>query len=82
MRRASKVKIAATQVLPRKPAAVPTVTTGRRTFPAWIDASERGVAFFASGVTKRVRDALVLRLVGRNKKTVVARRSSDGAGAR
>lgn len=81
MRRALKVKLASPGVLVRKAhAAVP--ASSRRTFPAWIDASERGVAFPASGVSKRVRDGLVLRVVGRRKSTVVARKSSDGPGAR
>lgn len=81
MRRVLKVKLVSSGVLVRK-AHTPAHSSSRRTFPAWIDASERGVAFPASGVTKRVRDGLVLRLVGRKETTVVARNSSDGSGAR
>jgi hypothetical protein len=69
MRRIAKTKVAAAKPL-------------RRAFPAWIDASERSVAFSATGVTPRVRDGLVLRLVARNKKLVATRRTSDGPGAR
>ena len=81
MRRAVKVKIANARVLPRK-AKVATVPSVRRTFPAWVDVDERGVAFPAASVTKRVRDGLVLRIVGQKKKTVAARKSSDGPAAR
>ena len=81
MRRAPKVKIVTARVLARK-AKVSALHATRRTFPAWIDASERGVAFSATGVTKRVRDGLVLRIVGQKKKTVAAKKSSDGSGAR
>lgn len=81
MRRTAKVKIAVARMLPRK-AAMSATAASRRTFPAWIDANERGVAFCATAVTPRVRDALVLRAVGRRKQPVVARKSSDGPGAK
>ena len=81
MRRTTKVKITRARGLARK-ATVAVGGSARRAFPAWIDASDRGVAFPATGVTKRVRDGLVLRMVGQKKKTVVARNSSDGPGAR
>ena len=81
MRRTAKVKIIRARGLARK-ATVAVVASARRTFPVWIDASERGVAFPATGVTPRVRDGLVLRMVGQKTKTVVARNSSDGPGAR
>jgi len=81
MRRIAKTKIATARVLPRK-AKVVAPTPLRRAFPAWIDATERGVAFNASGVTPRVRDGLVLRLVARQKKIVATRRTFDGPGAR
>ena len=74
MRRAAKVKVAAARIPLRKPAA-------RRAFPAWIDATERGVAFSAVGVTPRVRDGLVLRVVSK-KLSARTRSSSDGPGAR
>ena len=81
MRPTAKVKITSSRMLARK-ASVVAVSSTRRTFSAWIDASDRGVAFSATGVTKRVRDGLVLRMVGQKKKTVVAKKSSDGSGAR
>lgn len=81
MRRTAKVKVAVARMLPRK-AAMPATAASRRTFPAWIDAGEGGVAFSAAAVTPRVRDALVLRAVGRKKKPVEARKSSDGPGAK
>jgi hypothetical protein len=81
MRRIAKTKIGAARVLPRK-AKVVAAASARRAFPAWIDASDRGVAFSAVGVTPRVRDGLVLRLVARKKKIVATRRTPDGPGAR
>lgn len=80
MRRIVKTKIAAARVLPRK--AKVTAAQARRAFPAWIDASERSVAFSATGVMPRVRDGLVLRLVAQKKKIGTSRRSSDAHGAR
>lgn len=41
----------------------------RRGFPAWIDASERSVPPPVVTVTPRVRDALILRKVGKRKAT-------------
>jgi len=78
MRRAAKVKIVASRIPVRKSAAA----AGRRSFPAWIDAGEHGVAFPAKQtVMPRVRDSLVLRLVGK-KKPAQPRNSSNGPGAR
>jgi len=77
MRRAAKVKIAASRIPLRKSAGA-----ARRSFPAWIDAGEHGVAFPAKQtVMPRVRDSLVLRLVGK-KKPAQPRNSSNGPGAR
>ena len=81
MRRATKIKITRARGLARK-AAVAMAAPARRAFPPWIDAGERGVALAATGVTPRVRDGLVLRMVGQKSKTAVARNSSDGPGAR
>lgn len=53
----------------------------RRSFPAWIDASERGVAFSATTVMPRVRDSLVLRVVHRPKHSA-PRRDAHAFGAR
>ena len=76
MRRAAKVKVAVARIPLRKSAAA------RRGFPAWIDAGEHGVAFPAKQtVMPRVRDGLVLRLVGK-KNPVHPRSSSHGPGAR
>jgi hypothetical protein len=63
-----------------------TATTGsaaaRRNFPAWIVADDSGIAFTArTAVMPRVRDALVLRTVGK-KKPVSGKSSTHGAGAR
>lgn len=87
MRRTSKVKIAVAR-LPLRKATTPTIvvapTAPRRVFPAWIDSAERGVAIAASAatsVTPRVRDGLVLRVVGQ-KKSVHVRNLSHGSGAR
>jgi hypothetical protein len=74
MRRAAKVKVAA--------ARIPTRKSAHRAFPAWIDASERGVSFAAKkNVTPRVRDSLVLRVV-RKQQPARARSSAHGPGAR
>jgi hypothetical protein len=53
----------------------------RRSFPAWIDASEHGVAFTAGVVSPRVRDGLVLRTVV-NRKSAKSKGPSDANGAR
>jgi hypothetical protein len=75
MRRAAKVKVAAVRIPLRKSAA-------RHAFPAWIDATERGVGFAAKKtVMPRVRDGLVLRVVSK-KLSARTRSSSDGPGAR
>lgn len=83
MRRSTKVKIAVARV-PLRKAATATVVAApapRRAFPAWIDAGERSVALPPASVTPRVRDGLVLRVVGQ-KKTVHVRNLSHGSGAR
>jgi len=85
MRRTTKVKIAVARV-PLRQAATPTVVAPaapRRAFPAWIDANERSVApvVTAKSATSRVRDGLVLRIVGL-KKSAHVRKPSHGAGAR
>jgi len=56
-------RISATGRLIKKAAKIAAAarSAATRTFPAWIDASEYGVA--ASTVMPRVRDGLVLRLV-------------------
>lgn len=83
MRRTSKAKVAVVRVPLRKSTAVAAIVpiAPRRAFPAWLDASERGVAFSATSVTPRVRDGLVLRVVGQ-KKTVHVRNPTHGSGAR
>ena len=81
MRRLAKVKTVAVRV-PLRKAALSASAASRRGFPAWIDAGERGVAFnAATAVTTRVRDGLVLRVVGK-KKSAGSKRSSDAHGAR
>jgi len=62
-------------------AAVTTAPASRKSFPAWIAADESGVAFPAITVTPRVRTALVLRLVTKNK-SAKPKGASDGHGAR
>lgn len=79
MRRAAKVKVAAARIPVRKAAAV--AAAARRGYPAWIEAGERGVALLAPTVTPRVRDALVLRAVSKQKHPA-ARHPHHGAGAR
>jgi hypothetical protein len=81
MSRAPKIKIVAARMLAPKAARV-TGSMARRTFPAWIDASERGVAFHATAVMPRVRDSLVLRVVGHKTHANVSRRNLHGIGAR
>jgi hypothetical protein len=63
MRRPAKVKSAAAGRIPMRKSALTSSAAARRSFPAWIDASERTVAFPAVSATPRVRDALVLRAV-------------------
>lgn len=81
MSRALKIKVVAAQVLAPKAARAMSAPV-RRTFPAWIDASERGVAFNANAVVPRVRDGLVLRTVGRAKPAATARKKAHGSAAR
>ena len=83
MRRSAKIKVAVARVLVRKPAAASVIapTAPRRVFPAWIDAGERGVSAAPTIVTPRVRDGLVLRVVGQNKPAYL-RNLSHGSGAR
>jgi hypothetical protein len=79
MDRTAKFKVAAARLPPRKSA----TAAVRRGFPAWIDAGEQGGAFAAKKkVMPRVRDGLVLRTVGRAKKTAAPRRNAHGSGAR
>lgn len=66
MRRPAKVKLLSPRALLRKSALTATAAA-RRGFPAWIDSSERSVAFSAVHVVPRVRDALVLRAVAKRK---------------
>lgn len=78
MRHPAKVKLVAPRVLLRK-SALTASAAARRGFPAWIDSSERAVAFPAVNVTSRVRDALVLRTVAKQKSTKKKRPShADG----
>ena len=81
MSRAPKIKIVAARMLAPKASRI-VGPTERRTFPAWIDANERGVAFHATTVTPRVRDSLVLRLVGRAKPAILPGRNAYGIGGR
>lgn len=83
MRRISKTKIAVVRVAVRKSPAATVVapTPPRRVYPAWIDANDRGVAAVPATVTPRVRDGLVLRVVGQ-KKNVHPRNPTHGSGAR
>jgi hypothetical protein len=80
MRRPVKVKALATRV-PLRKAATSGSAASRRNFPAWIVADESGVAFPAKMATPRVRDALVLRTVGK-KKPLSGKSSTHGSGAR
>jgi hypothetical protein len=82
MRRSNKIKVAIARLPLRKAAAVPAITaiSPRRAYPAWIDAGERAVAFPATTVTSRVRDGLVLRVVGL-KKIVRSKKTSHGSSA-
>ena len=80
MRRAVKIK-ALNAGVPLRKAAVSATSAARRPFPAWIDASEGGVAFPARSATPRVRDGLVLRTVAR-KKGAKSENLNDARGAR
>lgn len=66
-----KIKPLATQITLRK-SAMTTSAAGRRSFPAWIDADERGINLSSAIAVPRVRDALVLRTVLRPKAGDVA----------
>ena len=81
MSRAPKIKIVAARMLAPKASRMIGATT-RRAFPAWIDADERAVSFNATAVMPRVRDGLVLRMVGRTKPAAPSRKSAHGPGAR
>jgi hypothetical protein len=82
MRRSVKIKAVSTRV-PLRKAALSATASARRSFPAWIDANESGVAFSATVVTPtpRIRDGLVLRAVAK-KKPAKPEGSTDGHGAR
>jgi hypothetical protein len=80
MRHAAKVKTVAVRV-PLRKAAMSASAASRHGFPAWIDAGERGVAFNAATVVPRVRDGLVLRVVGK-KQPIRSRSLPDAHGAR
>jgi hypothetical protein len=81
MRRAVKVKALATRV-PLRKSALSASAASRRAFPAWIDAEAEAVAFPArTAATPRVRDALVLRTVSKNKNSS-ARGTTHGNSAR
>jgi hypothetical protein len=74
MRRNVKVKSPASHVRLRK-SAMSASAASRRPFPAWIADDENGLAFpMRPTVVPRVRDALVLRTVSKNKS------SSKGSG--
>ena len=66
MRRPVVVKRLSARALKRR-SAVSASAAARRSFPAWIDAGDHGVALSSGLVLPRVRDALVLRLVSRGK---------------
>ena len=82
MRRALKIKALSTRVPVRK-AALSAGAAARRSFPAWIDASET-VAAFPARVMPRVRDGLVLRTVAKLPKhrSTKSENPIHGAGAR
>ncbi len=81
MSRAPKIKIVAARMLAPKASRL-IGAVSRRAFPAWIDASERAVSFNATAVMPRVRDGLVLRMVGRSKAASTSKKSAHGPGAR
>lgn len=80
MRRTIKVKTSVTSI-PLRLSALSAPAAPRRGFPAWIDSEERGVVFSARTVTPRVRNALVLRKVRKNRPAAPAN-SSHAHGAR
>lgn len=67
MRRTLKIKSPASHVCLRK-SAMSASAVSRRPFPAWIADDENGLAFpLRAAAVPRVRDALVLRTVSKNK---------------
>ncbi len=80
MRRIVKAKRLFPRVQLRK-SALSASSAARRGYPAWIDASDRAAPFPAVNVTARVRDALVLRRVAREK-TTTGKGLSHGHGTR
>ena len=78
MQRPTKVKAAAP--MPMRKSVMTGTAAARRAFPAWIAADEADVAFSAAVVTKRVRDALVLRTVAK-RKSASGKGTSDVSGA-
>ncbi len=83
MRRATKVTLAVARI-PLRKAATPSVVAPlapRRVFPTWIAGQDRGLGVAAKAVTPRVRDGLVLRVVG-PKKSLHVRNHPHGSGAR
>ena len=83
MRPSSKIKVVVAQLPLRKSVVVPVLAaiSPRRSGPAWIAAGERPVVLPATTVTSRVRDGLVLRVVGKRKSPLV-RTLSHGSSAR
>jgi hypothetical protein len=83
MRPSNKVKVVVAQLPLRKSAVVPVLAaiSSRRPGPTWISARECAVVFPGTTVTSRVRDGLVLRVVGKRKSPLV-RTLSHGSGAR
>jgi hypothetical protein len=78
MRHHAKVKALAAGIPLRKAVGSASAAT-RRAFPAWIDAGD-GTAFPVAAVQPRVRDALVLRTVGRKKSAKPRSASHDRGG--
>lgn len=80
MRRPVVVKRLSARALKRR-SAVSASVAARRSFPAWIDAGDQGIALSAGLVLPRVRDALVLRVVSR-RKDAKAKGGGHAGGAR
>ena len=83
MRRSTKSQPVSAPVPVRKAVTATSVVapSSRRGLSVAIDPRARGVALAATPVTSRVRDGLVLRVVGR-KRSVQMRNLSHGPGAR
>jgi|GEM_PF-4756491 len=83
MRLSSKIKVVVAQLPLRKSAVVPVLAAiaPYRAGPSWIAAGERAFVLPATTVTSRVRDGLVLRVVGKRKYPLV-RTFSHGSSAR